>query len=100
MVDGQRLWLGARTVVTRLAKMGCDDGKTQVTKHPGVLRCCLPYAGPLHAHGRSRKRRAACLSFRECFPHRAEAVAIQVVVLETLSPDSMLADLCDAADDE
>jgi len=52
MVDGLSLWFGARTVVTRLAMMGYGDVKTRVIKRVGVLRFCLPYAGPLHAHGR------------------------------------------------
>jgi hypothetical protein len=50
MVDGLSLWFDARTVVTHLAMIGYDDVKTRGDEARERLRCCLSYAGPLHAH--------------------------------------------------
>jgi hypothetical protein len=97
MVDGLSLWSGARTVVTRLAMIGYDDVKTRGDKARGRLRCCLPYAGPLHAHGRYER---PSFLFENVSLIGPEPSPLQVVVLETLSPDPMLADLYDTADDE
>jgi len=97
MVDGLSLWFGARTVVTRLAMMGYGDVKTRVIKRVGVLRFCLPHAGPLHAHGRWERPSFLFENVSLIVP---KSSPIQVVALEMHSPGSMLADMYDRADDE
>jgi hypothetical protein len=77
--------------------IGYDDVKTRATKHAAVLRCCLPYAGPLHAHGRSERRSVLVESVSAIEPTSS---SVQVVVFESCSSGSMLANFYDTADEE